>query len=95
VAVTDSGQRLHAEEETVVKPLSAGGAGDTVRIDSVQSGEQQVERDVKGGDQRSKLRPAQSKQPVINLAPLPAANIDLNKLDLASMDRNAVLPPFR
>ncbi len=48
VAVADGRQRLHAEEETVIKPPATGGASDTVRVDSVKGGKQQVERDVKG-----------------------------------------------
>ena len=86
---------MDTEEETVIKPPSTGGAGDAVRIDSVKRGEQEVERDVKSGDQRGKLRPTQSEQPLINLAPLPAAYIDFNKLDLTSVDGNAIVLPFR
>jgi hypothetical protein len=95
VSVADSGQRLYAKKETVVKPFSASSAGDASSVDSVKRGKQQVERDVKGGDYRGKLRPTQSKQPLINVSPLPTANVDFNKLDLAGMDGNAMVPLFR
>ena len=75
--------------------MSTRGASDTLWVDSVKGGEQQVERDVKSGDQRGKLRPSQSKQPLINLSPLPAANVDFNKLHLTRVDGNAVLPSLR
>jgi len=32
---------------------------------------------------------------LINVSPLPAANVDFNKLHLTGVDRNAALPPFR
>ena len=44
MAVADGGQSLDAEEEAVIKPPATGGACNTVRIDSVKGGEQQVER---------------------------------------------------
>src|SRR5262249_15435456 len=95
VAVADSGQCLYTEEETIIKPLSTRGAGDAVALDSVKRGKQQVERNVKSGDQRPKLRPPQSEQPLINVSRLPAANIDFDKLDLTGVDGNAVSLPFR
>ena len=94
VAVADGGQSLDAKEEAVIKPPATGGACDAVRIDSVKGGEQQVERDVKGADQRGKLRPAQSKQPLINVAPLPAANVDFDKLHLTGVDGNPAWFPL-
>src|SRR5262249_17612429 len=95
VAVADRGQRLHAKEEAVVKPLSTGGASDTVAVESVKRCEQQIERDVNGGDQPAKLRPPQSEQPLINVSPLPAADVDFDELDLTSVDGNAVSFPLR
>jgi hypothetical protein len=86
---------LDAKEEAIIKPPSTGGASDTVRVDSVKHGEQQVERDVKGGDYRGKLRPPQCEQPLINVSPLPAPSVDFNKLNLTSVDGNAIVLPFR
>src|SRR5262245_26427129 len=95
VAVADCGQCLHAEKEAIKKPTSTRATRNTLAIQTVKRREQQVQRDVHCGDKRGELRPPQSKQPLINVARLPSANVDFNKLNLTSLNGNAVLPPFR
>src|SRR5262249_2520576 len=94
VAVADCGQCLYTEKEAIEKPASAGAARNTLTIQTVKRREQQVQHDVHCRDKRGELWPPQSKQPLISVARLPGANVDFNKLNLTSLNGNAVVSPF-
>jgi len=88
VAVADGGQRLHAEEEAVKKPMSASAASDTVLLDTVKGGEKKIEPDIKTGDKRGESRPLQTEQPAIDVAPPPGVRPHFDELDLTGTDGN-------
>src|ERR1700675_1180005 len=92
VAVTDRGQRLHAEEETIEKPAGAGSSGHTVRVDTVKNGEEKIQSHVNSTDEPGELWPAQAEQPATHLTPFPDVGVDFNELDLAGSDRNFAAP---
>jgi len=88
VAVADRGQRLHAEEEAIKKPMPASAASDTVLLDTVKRGEKKIEPDIKTGDKRGESRPFQTEQPAIDVAPSPGVRPDFDELDLTGADGN-------
>lgn len=88
MAVTDRGQRLHTEEETIEKPAGAGSSGHAVRVDAIKDGEKKIQTDVNGTDESGELWPAQSEQPTVDIAPLVCAGVDLDEFDRAGADRN-------
>src|SRR6266850_7170849 len=88
VAVTDRGQGLHTEEETIEKPAGAGSSGHAVRVDAVKNREEEIQRDVNDRDEQGELMPAQTEQPAINVAQLPLVGVDFDEFDLAGADEN-------
>ena len=82
VAVTDRGQRLHTEEETIEKPAGAGSSGDAVRVDAIKNGKQKIQADVNSTDESGELWPVQSEQPTVDIAPFPSVGVDFDELDL-------------
>jgi hypothetical protein len=82
VAVSDRGQRLHTEEERIGKGTGRH-TGDVVLAEEVKQSKNEIESDINDGDKEGELRPAQSKQPLIGVAPIDALGVDLEKLDLA------------
>ena len=92
MAVANSGQRLHTEEKTVQEPMR-GPSRDAVLLQTVKGGEEKIQPDVNCTHESSKLRPAQTEQPAINVAPFPGVGIDFDKLDLTRSNRNFIAPP--
>jgi len=88
MAVAHRRQCLHAEKEAIKKPRPASGARNTILLETVERGEEKVESDVKTGDKRGELRPAQTEQPAIDIAPPPRVGIDFDKLNLAGANGN-------
>ena len=82
VTVADGGQRLHTEEKAVEEPMSRR-SGDTVLPKAVKGGEKEVQPNVKSAHKRGELRPPQTEQPSIDIAPFPSVGIDFDELDLA------------
>ena len=82
VTVADGGQRLHTEEKAVEEPMSRR-SGDTVLPKAVKGGEKKIQPNVKSADKCGELRPPQTKQPAIDIAPFPSVGIDFDELDLA------------
>ena len=82
MAVADGGQRLHTEEKAVEKPMCAC-ARDAVWAETVERSEGKIESDVKRADERGELRPTQTEQPTVNVAPSPRVCPDFDELDLA------------
>ena len=81
VPVTDGGKRLHAEEKRFEKrtryhPRNA------VSAEHIEGGKDEVEHDVNGSDKQGELRPAQSEQPLIGVAPIESLRVNLDELDL-------------
>ena len=91
MAVANGGQCLDAEKEAIKKPIPTSGAGNTVLLETVERGEQKVEPDIKTGDKRGELRPAQTQQPAIDIAPPPCVGIDFDELDLAGTEGNGAV----
>jgi hypothetical protein len=79
---------LHAEKEAIKKPRPTSGARNTILLETVERGEEKIESDVKTGDKRGELRPAQTEQPAIDIAPPPRVGIDFDKLNLAGANGN-------
>jgi hypothetical protein len=52
-------------------------------VEAIKNGEEKIETDVNSADKRGKLRPAQTEQPSINVAPSPRVGADFDELDLA------------
>jgi hypothetical protein len=94
MAIANSRQRLHAEKEAIKKPMPASAARDTVLLETVERGEKKVEPDVKTGDERGELRPPQTEQPAIDIAPPPCVGIDFNELELAGAKGNSLARPM-
>ena len=86
MAVADRGQRLHTEEETIQKPLVGRCAGDAVVIETIYEREKKIQRHVNNCDEDRELRPAQTEEPAINIAPLIFSGVDLDELDGARLD---------
>jgi len=86
VAVTDRGQRLYTEEETIEKPAGAGSSGHAVRVDAIKNGEQKIQAEVNSTDESGELWPVQSEQPTVDIAPFPSVGINLDELDRAGAD---------
>ena len=57
MAVAHRGQCLYAEKEAIEKPMPASAAGYAVFLETVKRGEKKIQREVKRGNQRGKLRP--------------------------------------
>jgi hypothetical protein len=89
VAVADGGERLHAEEKAIEKPMRRP-PRDAVLLKTVKDCEENIESDVQSADERGELRPAQAQQPAINVAPFPRIGVDLDELDLAGSNRNFI-----
>jgi hypothetical protein len=51
-------------------------------VKPVENGEKKIEADVNKADKTGKLRPAQAKEPPIDIAPLPGRSIYLHEFDL-------------
>jgi len=66
--------------------MPTGGTGNTVLLETIKRSEKKVERDIKRADEQGELRPAQTKQPAINVAPSPDVGVDLHELNLPSAD---------
>ena len=94
VAIAHGRQRLHAEKEAIIKPIPTSGARNTILLETVERGEKKVESDVKTGDKRRELPPAQTEQPTIDIPPPPCVRIDFDKLDLAGAEGNGNRFPF-
>ena len=92
VAVANGGQRLDTEEEAIEEPVGAGSPGDTVWIDTIKNGEEQIQADINSADKQSELWPTQAQQPPIHVAPFPGVGINFDELDLARSDRNFIAP---
>jgi len=88
VAIADGGERLHAEKETIEKPVGAGSPGDAVWVDTIKNGKEKIQADINSADKQSELWPTQSEQPPVDIAPLPGVGVDLDEFDLAGSNRN-------
>jgi hypothetical protein len=73
---------LDAEEKAIKKPMPASGTCDAVLLKRVKRGEKKIEPNVKTSDERGEVRPTQTEQPTINIAPSPGISVDFDKLDL-------------
>jgi len=82
VTVANGGERLHTEEKAVEEPMSRR-SGDTVLPKAVKGGEKKIQPNVKSAHKRGELRPPQTKQPSIDVAPFPSVGVDFDELDLA------------
>ena len=91
VAVADSGERLDAKEKAIEEPMG-GPSRDAVLLQTVKEGEEKIQPNVKRSDKRSELRPAQTEQPAINVAPFPGVGVDFDELDRAGANRNLIAP---
>src|SRR5439155_21310860 len=88
VPVANGGQRLHAEEEAIKKPMPTSAAGDAALLKTVKRGEKKIQADIKTGDKRGESRPPQTEQPAIDVAPSPGVRPHFDELDLTRADRN-------
>ena len=68
--------------------MPAGGAGDTVLLETVKRGEKKIQADIKTGDKGGESRPPQTEQPAIEVAPSPGVRPHFDELDLTSANRN-------
>ena len=81
VAIAHGGERLDAEEEAVEKPMG-GRSGNTVLAQAVKAGEKEIKPDINRRHKSGELRPLQTQQPAINIAPFPRVSINFDELDL-------------
>src|SRR2546422_9066476 len=80
-------QCLHAEEKTIEKPFRSRRAGHALGIETVKERKEKIQSDVNNCDKRGELRPAQAKQPAVDVAPSPRVGPDFDELDLAGPER--------
>jgi hypothetical protein len=85
VAVADSGERLDTKKERVDERTGLE-IGDAISADAVERGEDEVDADVNGRDERDKSRPTQREEPLISIPPVPSLGVDLEELNLTGAD---------
>ena len=81
MAVAHGGQGLHTKKERIEKG-TAPHPGNAIAADGVKRGEEKIQRDVNGGNERGEARPAQAEQRLVGVAQIPLLGVEFEEFEL-------------